>query len=120
MTPQENVSFRLKNIMPAAKKLWEQHLVPLEKLFFLRKQKFASEFFCTWHNVSSQKEHTYIPISQCDANLKVIFKKGSAVKYKNFRAYFVPCESENDLKKHYLHQKNPIFDQESTWSALAK
>ena len=25
--------------------------------FFLRKQKFASEFFCPWHNVSSQKEH---------------------------------------------------------------
>ena len=27
--------------------------------FFLRKQKFASEFFCTWHNVSSQEEHIF-------------------------------------------------------------
>ena len=27
--------------------------------FFLRKQKFASEFFCPWHNVSSQKEHIF-------------------------------------------------------------
>ena len=24
---------------------------------FDRKQKFAAKFFCTWHNVSSQKEH---------------------------------------------------------------
>jgi hypothetical protein len=31
--------------------------------FFLRKQKFASEFFCPWHNVSSQKEHTVVPRS---------------------------------------------------------
>jgi hypothetical protein len=70
MKPQENVSFRLKNIMPGAKKLREEHLFPLEKLFFLptvekkqpfflRKQKFASEFFCPWHNVSSQKEHIF-------------------------------------------------------------
>ena len=59
MKPQENVSFRLKNIMPGAKKLWEEHLFPLENLFFLRKQKFASGFFCTWHNVSSQKEHIF-------------------------------------------------------------
>jgi hypothetical protein len=35
MKPQENVSFRLKNIMPGAKKLREEHLFPLEKLFFL-------------------------------------------------------------------------------------
>ena len=35
MKHQENVSFRLKNIMPRAKKLWEEHLFPLEKLFFL-------------------------------------------------------------------------------------
>jgi hypothetical protein len=34
MKPQENVSFRLKNIMPGAKKLREEHLFPLEKLFF--------------------------------------------------------------------------------------
>ena len=27
--------------------------------FFLRKQKFASQFFCPWHNVSSQKEHIF-------------------------------------------------------------
>ena len=27
--------------------------------FFLRKQKFASEFFCPCHNVSSQKEHIF-------------------------------------------------------------
>jgi hypothetical protein len=31
-----------------------------KKPFFLRKQKFASEFFCTWHNVSSQKEHIFL------------------------------------------------------------
>jgi hypothetical protein len=59
MKLQENVSFRLKNIMPGAIKLREEHLFPLEKLFFLRKQKFASEFFCPWHNVSSQKEHIF-------------------------------------------------------------
>ena len=35
MKPQENVSFGLKNIMPGTKKLWEEHLFPLEKLFFL-------------------------------------------------------------------------------------
>jgi hypothetical protein len=35
MKPQENVSFRLKNIMLGAKKLQEEHLFPLEKLFFL-------------------------------------------------------------------------------------
>jgi hypothetical protein len=52
MKPQENVSFRLKNIMPGTKKLREEH-------FFLRKQKFASEFFCPWHSVSSQKEHIF-------------------------------------------------------------
>ena len=28
--------------------------------FFLRKQKFASEFFCPWHNVSTQKEHLFL------------------------------------------------------------
>ena len=77
MKPKENVSFRLKNIMPGPKKLWEEHLFPLEKLFFLpsvdfspfgrkkqpfflRKQKFASEFFCPWHNVSTQKEHIFL------------------------------------------------------------
>ena len=29
------------------------------KTLCLGKQKFASEFFCPWHNVSSQKEHTF-------------------------------------------------------------
>ena len=70
MKPQENVSFRLKNIMPGTKKLREEHLFPLEKIvfspygrknnhFFLRKQKFASEFFCPWHNVSTKEEHIF-------------------------------------------------------------
>ena len=27
--------------------------------FFLGKQKFTSEFFCPWHKVSTQKEHTF-------------------------------------------------------------
>ena len=67
MKPQENVSFRLKSIMPGAKKTLRRTFVSLgktvfspfdrkkKKLFFLRKQKFVSEFFCTWHNVSKGK-----------------------------------------------------------------
>ena len=38
--------------------------------FFLRKQKFASEFFCPWHNVSTQKEHIF-----CSKSLISVFVK---------------------------------------------
>jgi hypothetical protein len=44
MKQQENVSFRLKNIMPGAKKLQEEHLFPLEKLFFLPSVKKNNHF----------------------------------------------------------------------------
>jgi hypothetical protein len=66
MKPQENVSFRLKNIMPTPRRtfvsLGKTVFSPYgrkKQPFFLRKQKFASEFFCPWHNVSSQKEHIF-------------------------------------------------------------
>ena len=42
--------------------LWKNCFSPFGRKnnhFFLGKQKFASEFFCPWHNVSSQKEHTF-------------------------------------------------------------
>jgi hypothetical protein len=46
MKQQENVSFSLKNIMPGAKTLREEHLFPLEKLLFLllveKKKNFSS------------------------------------------------------------------------------
>ena len=68
-TPRKCI-LQAENIMPGSKKLWEEHLFPSEKIvfspfgrknnhFFLRKQKFASEFFCPWHNVSTQKEHIF-------------------------------------------------------------
>ena len=44
MKPKENVSFRLKNIMPGPKKLWEEHLFPLEKLFFLPSVEKSNHF----------------------------------------------------------------------------
>jgi hypothetical protein len=44
----------------------------LEKLFFLRKQKFASEFFCPWHNVSSQKEHIFLFAMRYPVRLAVL------------------------------------------------
>jgi hypothetical protein len=77
MKPQENVSFRLKNIMSGTKKTLRRTFVSLGKTvfspfgrkkqtFFLRKQNFASEFFCPWHNVSSKKEHIF----QTVANLR--------------------------------------------------
>ena len=44
MKPKENVSFRLKNIMPGPKKLWEEHLFPLEKLFFLPAVEKSNHF----------------------------------------------------------------------------
>ena len=70
-TPRKCI-LQAENIMPGSKKLWEEHLFPSEKIvfspfgqknnhFFLRKQKFASEFFCPWHNVSTQKEHIFPP-----------------------------------------------------------
>ena len=34
------------------------------KTLCLGKQKFASEFFCPWHNVSTQKEHIFYPDGQ--------------------------------------------------------
>ena len=57
MKPQENVSFRLKTLCLGQKNSEKNICIPLKKLFFLGKQKFASEFFCPWHNVSTQKEH---------------------------------------------------------------
>ena len=68
-TPRKCI-LQAENIMPGSKKLWEEHLFPSEKIvfspfgrknnhFFLGKQKFASEFFCPWHNVSTQKEHIF-------------------------------------------------------------
>ena len=46
---EKNISFPWKNCFFS--------LRLKKKTFFLREQKFASEFFCPWHNVSSQKEH---------------------------------------------------------------
>ena len=74
-TPRKCI-LQAENIMPGSKKLWEEHLFPSEKIvfspfgrknnhFFLRKQKFASEFFCPWHNVSTQKEHIFFT---CEEN----------------------------------------------------
>ena len=40
--------------------LWKNCFSPFGRKnnhFFLGKQKFASEFFCPWHKVSTQKEH---------------------------------------------------------------
>ena len=42
--------------------------------FFLRKQKFASEFFCTWHNVSSQEEHIFFTMFSIFRGLSEIFR----------------------------------------------
>ena len=69
-TPRKCI-LQAENIMPGSKKLWEEHLFPSEKIvfspfgrknnhFFLRKQKFTSEFFCPWHKVSTQKEHIFL------------------------------------------------------------
>ena len=44
MKPKENVSSRLKNIMPGTKKLWEEHLFLLEKLFFLPSVEKSNHF----------------------------------------------------------------------------
>ena len=44
MKPKENVSSRLKNIMPGSKKLWEEHLFLLEKLFFLPSVEKSNHF----------------------------------------------------------------------------
>ena len=71
MKPQENVSFRLKTLCLGQKNSEKNICFPLKKLFFLPsveknnhfflgKQKFASEFFCPWHNVSTQKEHIFL------------------------------------------------------------
>jgi hypothetical protein len=58
MKPQENVSFRLKTLCLGQKNSEKNICFPLKNNhFFLGKQKFASEFFCPWHNVSTQKEH---------------------------------------------------------------
>ena len=46
--------------------LWKNCFSPFGRKnnhFFLGKQKFASEFFCPWHKVSTQKEHIYPIIS---------------------------------------------------------
>ena len=43
--------------------LWKNCFSPFGRKnnhFFLGKQKFASEFFCPWHKVSTQKEHIYL------------------------------------------------------------
>ena len=80
-TPRKCI-LQAENIMPGSKKLWEEHLFPSEKIvfspfgrknnhFFLRKQKFASEFFCPWHNVSTQKEHIF-PLPYEDSSRAVI------------------------------------------------
>ena len=42
--------------------LWKNCFSPFGRKnnhFFLGKQKFASEFFCPWHKVSTQKEHIF-------------------------------------------------------------
>ena len=43
--------------------LWKNCFSPFGRKnnhFFLGKQKFASEFFCPWHKVSTQKEHIFL------------------------------------------------------------
>jgi hypothetical protein len=45
MKPQENVSFRLKSIMPGTKKLREEHLFPLEKIVFSPYGRKNNHFF---------------------------------------------------------------------------
>jgi len=79
MKPQENVSFRLKKHYAWGKKTLRRPSVSLGKTvfspcsrkkqpFFLRKQNVASEFFCPWHNVSSQKEHIFLKCVSCNTH----------------------------------------------------
>ena len=128
-TPRKCI-LQAENIMPGSKKLWEEHLFPSEKIvfspfgrknnhFFLGKQKFASEFFCPWHNVSTQKEHIF-PFS-CNTYF-LSFSSGLLLPLtkdrQSTRALFEKSINKFDAKKWHLSSSNntgfePIYGEVS-------
>ena len=124
MKQEENASFRLKtlclgqknsekNICFTQKKMFFQ--LKGEKIvfstegrknnhFFLRKQKFTSEFFCPWHNVSTQKEHIFpkkqLLVCRKKSSTASFFKPGiNFSPYRNIYSQLRLLHSDNDEGK---------------------
>ena len=69
--------------------LWKNCFSPFGRKnnhFFLGKQKFASEFFCPWHKVSTQKEHIFCSYP---TTKEKYFKNGISSSHQQFVTYFL-------------------------------
>ena len=61
--------------------LWKNCFSPFGRKnnhFFLGKQKFASEFFCPWHKVSTQKEHIFLgfhPLPKAPRGVQILLSE---------------------------------------------
>ena len=87
--------------------LWKNCFSPFGRKnnhFFLWKQKFASEFFCPWHNVSTQKEHIYWQRKCCLAKYLNKQTKWRFEKYvrKNIQKSYIKTDSKRRILG-YLH-----------------
>ena len=95
--------------------LWKNCFSPFGQKnnhFFLWKQKFTSEFFCPWHNVSTQKEHIF-PKKQ----LLVCRKKSSTASFFKPGINFSPYRNISTISGYWVTTLKATM-KENFWASI--